>query len=1201
MKETQKPGLLFYHSCSQKDADFARGKASPTFWDKVSVIEDGAHGRAIQCEDPQKLAFKAPHNIYAERGTLSFFWRSRYPVGPTQFPVFRVSFADHSSWDACWLRIDYSGSGFDAMITDINLSKARVTAKLEPFPSPETWTHLALAWDENYGIQFYINGKLAAEEYRPAVYFTGLDQFGPHSRIISNWNVISDYNFIRGGDIDEIAIYDRMLEEEQISLLSQGKLPENLPEYRPDTASRPVWDGWNLRCGFAPVEPPAIPDRASVRKVEIHDAYDLKRWWWKGCDGIRETTWPGVYNRSRLKGRNDYFQLPDWDCYSLSGKAITFHMPQETYNHLEISGSAYGALEQVDDRGNVIKDVFRRPKGAERTAVRIQERAGGRLRFTNDMQEEPIGDFSAFRVTEGTAPEGVKRVSYRLAEGCGIAGDGAQKELEGFICGRYTPYERHIMTAVPEGESISLEKRENQPGGYPFVNVIVPYEFDDTLGLDGVELTIPSGEECFYSVQVKDPLWYYRNLAHFSFKAEKGHAKTLWLDLRDRCLPENKCLYLTVASSSREFCPSFMEGASLTLVYKAAEDAKAEHCADRFTQVRDIYGHLVEEQPGLPEFDMYNRFVADVTDLLRINPKHQPGQFYYYDKMVLSLKYKTKGADYTPDYSIKETPEGVPEWAFQQVEYLRRFKYLIEWWIDNRQIENGEMGGGLSDDGDYTSLWPALAEMGCNPDKILESLDRCTEAFYAQGMFTNGLPSIQADEMHAAEEGLISLGQCLTAIDASPKYLERAMETARSLFWLTGVNQAGHRHIRSTYYNGSRMATEMPWGAQQSMSYLPLTAAWFLPRYNGNPKVKVLLEELAAGLAAHYHPDEQRTHSYVRFEDDMEIPYHNRRQGGERMILYPAYRMTGNRHYLDIIPDNLKEKGSYGVPLPKDAQVPDGTADKEKTAEIYQKLNYTAGIREYYNTEGHPWIDRVYFEYAQLQKDRLAGVAHQRGSILYPQSKLRWRFFNLGDDEKLAILSPIALDDQVKLLVYNLSDKAVTARVFAKELIPGVWSFSGGVDTTGNDNADSVEWESEAVFEWSKGVELSFQPGVVNVVNMKLKEAGVPYAQRCDLGIGKEDIHLWPHGLNVTVHNLGSIESPEVDVVLKAPDGTILKRETLPPLEAPTDLWPKWREVSFNLHNVPSLEGCTVEIDPENRLNEITRDNNAVVLWNMGR
>ena len=69
---------------------------------------------------------------------------------------------------------------------------------------------------------------------------------------------------------------------------------------------------------------PSRPGSVRIRKVEIHDAYDLKRWWWKGTDGIRETTWPGVYNRSRLPGRNDYFQLPDWDCYSLSGKSVTF-------------------------------------------------------------------------------------------------------------------------------------------------------------------------------------------------------------------------------------------------------------------------------------------------------------------------------------------------------------------------------------------------------------------------------------------------------------------------------------------------------------------------------------------------------------------------------------------------------------------------------------------------------------------------------------------------------------------------------------------------------------------------------------------------------------------------------------------------------------------------------------------------------------
>ena len=169
------PGLLFYHSCSDFTADFARGRATPTFCEKVEVIDDGVKGSAICCGNMQKLAFRADHNMYAERGTLSFFWRAQYPVGPTEFPIFRVAYADSSTWDAVWLRIDYNGEGFEAFITDINLSRARVAVKLDPFPAPDQWIHLALSWDENWGIRFYVNGELAGEEYRPAVYFTGLD------------------------------------------------------------------------------------------------------------------------------------------------------------------------------------------------------------------------------------------------------------------------------------------------------------------------------------------------------------------------------------------------------------------------------------------------------------------------------------------------------------------------------------------------------------------------------------------------------------------------------------------------------------------------------------------------------------------------------------------------------------------------------------------------------------------------------------------------------------------------------------------------------------------------------------------------------------------------------------------------------------------------------------------------------------------
>src|SRR5260221_976716 len=207
-------------------ADFsAGGTPEPNFDSEVTRIPDGAKGAALRCGDLQRLAWWAPGNIYAQRGTLSFFWRSRYPVGPTEFPIFRVGYAEHSSWDMVFLRIDYNGHGVDAFVTDASLARTRVSVTVEPFPKPEEWVHLTLAWDETRGIRFYVNGKLIAKNETVAVYNAALDQFGPHSRIISPHNVQSDYNFVRGGDVDEIRIYDRMLDDAAAATLAKADAP----------------------------------------------------------------------------------------------------------------------------------------------------------------------------------------------------------------------------------------------------------------------------------------------------------------------------------------------------------------------------------------------------------------------------------------------------------------------------------------------------------------------------------------------------------------------------------------------------------------------------------------------------------------------------------------------------------------------------------------------------------------------------------------------------------------------------------------------------------------------------------------------------------------------------------------------------------------------------------------------------------------
>jgi hypothetical protein len=67
-------GLLFYLSGENgSTADFANGQATPTFFSDVDIIDSGVNGKAFQCADTQLMAYKAPGNIYAQRGTVSFF------------------------------------------------------------------------------------------------------------------------------------------------------------------------------------------------------------------------------------------------------------------------------------------------------------------------------------------------------------------------------------------------------------------------------------------------------------------------------------------------------------------------------------------------------------------------------------------------------------------------------------------------------------------------------------------------------------------------------------------------------------------------------------------------------------------------------------------------------------------------------------------------------------------------------------------------------------------------------------------------------------------------------------------------------------------------------------------------------------------------------------------------------------------------
>jgi hypothetical protein len=370
------------------------------------------------------------------------------------------------------------------------------------------------------------------------------------------------------------------------------------------------------------------------------------------------------------------------------------------------------------------------------------------------------------------------------------------------------------ILATADGQEVTPVRAQSPAASLPLVHVIIPVKDWKAIndGLDGIAIDLPAlqvkptaGTYFPLNIQVKDPLWPQRNLLDFSFSVKPNEARTLWLDTRDRILPEGKAIYLTIACAGADFGPASLAGARVRLIFKPRAEAINEHEIDRFNQARDSYAMLIEEHTNNPKLNLYNRFAADINDVLRVDPNNWVAQTYWFDSNRTHPK---------PAFTQPVAPNGVPLWAFRQVTQLQNLSSFVNWYIDKRQIENGEFGGGLSDDGDLTNTWPATALMGCDPEKIKESLRREMNAFYDQKMFTNGLPTIQADELHSYEEGIQVLGQSLLLDYGDPKQIERAMETSRSVIKLTGINSAGHRTYQVFLLQRHRVAEEEPWGIQ---------------------------------------------------------------------------------------------------------------------------------------------------------------------------------------------------------------------------------------------------------------------------------------------------------------------------------------------------------------------------------------------------
>jgi hypothetical protein len=1220
-------GLLFRASVDRDlTAEVAGGEAVPNFRSNVGVVADGAIGGAARWADDGYVAWRAPGNIRAQRGTLAFFWRPRTPVGPVPFNIFRVGFADHSSWDMAFLRIDWNGHGFDAFVTDANLARIRVSWRMPALPAADAWHHIAVGWDETAGVRLFVDGREVARKDQRADLDAGLDQFGMAGRVLSPHQVQSRYNFMRGSDLDEIRIYGRLLDAPVVAgLADKRELPDNST---PDPAVRRAV--WLHRYGWDRTAPPLLDAAVTrVRKVEFADARDLKAWMWKGVDGIAETTWPGVYNRSALPGRHDYFELPDWNTYVEGGRTYDLTVPAgERFNQIEIRGAAYGTL---DWNGQRLGD---RPQGVVRSVMRLPARTGGALRFTNRMAEQPIQEIWAYDIAPGAVPAGSFRLDYTIRADAAPT-LAALAPLNAFIAGRYAPDERTTVLAMPTsgvkaavgaGAAGGGDTVVRAAGAQPIVHVLIPASFGDAApdrpvarawdygwqnlhdGLDGIAIDLPAMALTPdarglvpLNIRVKDPIWPGRDLIDLSVSVHPNEARTLWLDLRDRILPQDG-LYLTIASAAPDFGAKSLDGARLRLVFKPRAEAVSEHVADRFNQVKDNWGFLVEEHTASKRAGLYARLFADATDLLRVDPDHVEGRAYWAD-----INYRPENL---PPVALAPVPAGVPAWAHRQLQDLAEVRRFVEWWIDHRQVPYGDFGGGLSDDSDLVQQWPGAALMGLIPDRITASLNALSDAVYTNGMITDGLGTITTDELHAYEEGLNSNAARLYLNWGEPRAVERLMANTRALSRVILPNPAGHLHFASSWYGGRTIWRDDAWAWQKPYAFTVLHGPTLLGIYNGSTAARRLVTGVVDGWLAHGRQAADGSWSYpneINWTSDSERAGDG---GGATLPLqgaWAAWHWTGDARYLRPLEGRIAKSGPGALAEIDDdvfGLLPAGpgwrerlaaakgddpfalyarwhsTGDPAPLAALHEAAARDKAARRYMQTEGHWWSDRVEAPSEWLQRERLGGIALRRNQS-WPGNTVGWRFADPGAAERVALLVR-ATPTRVRITGWNTATTPLAAEMSTWNVAPGTWRITTAAGAT------TLPLERGAT------APVTFAPGETTI-ELELVAAGEPVEQRPDLGIGADDVAVKGQRVTLTVHSLGARATTGGTAALVA-DGHILATAAIAPLAAPADLLPRTTRVTLTLPSGIDPRGVVATVALPGDAAEVTRRNNRVAL-----
>jgi len=148
----------------------------------------------------------------------------------------------------------------------------------------------------------------------------------------------------------------------------------------------------------------------------------------------------------------------------------------------------------------------------------------------------------------------------------------------------------------------------------------------------------------------------------------------------------------------------------------------------------------------------------------------------------------------------EDLPEA-PEWANLQREGLEKLTDVIHWWIEQRQLPDGQFGGGWGDDVEMWRWWTPVLIAFDDP-KANEAQERLSNGIFKQPHLKAGFTSRMTDVEHSNEDTTDTILPMMHLKPDDLLWKQRALRLAELMRdrW-TGRNQRGFLQFKSIYFS----------------------------------------------------------------------------------------------------------------------------------------------------------------------------------------------------------------------------------------------------------------------------------------------------------------------------------------------------------------------------------------------------------------